>query len=322
MIILNEKDILECINYEEMMETIENAYKAYSEGNFSMPLRLAEEMGENKDTLLLMPCVNEDGFGTKMLTLFPENSQKGKPYIDGLMVLNDKEVGETLAILDAKILTALRTGAVGGVAVKHLSPENAKTLGIIGCGIQGFYQAIYGATARKLEILNIYDQREHVLEDFANKLSKEIDSNIKINICSSSEELLQKSEIIITATTATEPVLPDNPELIKNKCFIGIGSYKPYMIEFPKSVITLSEEIYVDTDHALKESGDVITPLEEGWINKDQIKLFSDVIMSDNFKKPNTVFFKSVGMALVDLFAAQKIYETARNKNIGQKIEF
>lgn len=322
MIILNRQDILNCINYKEMMSTIEDAYVAYAENNFSMPLRLSEEMGEHKDTLLLMPCVNEYGFGTKMLTLFPKNIEKGKPYIDGLMVLHDKEFGETIALLDAKILTALRTGAVGGVAIKHLTPEDADTLGVIGCGMQGFYQAIYGSNARKLKALNIFDQRQDGLEDFAIKLSKEIDSDININICKSSEELLKNSQIVVTTTTATSPVLPDDPDLIKNKCFIGIGSYKPTMIEFPKSVTELSESIYIDTDHALQESGDIITPIKKGWITESKIKLFSDVIISDDFKKPETVFFKSVGMALVDLFAAQKIYAVAIEKNIGQNIIF
>lgn len=322
MIILNKQDILKCINYKEMMDTIEEAYVEYAKNNFSMPLRLSEEMGEYKDTLLLMPCVNEHGFGTKILTLFPKNKEKGKPYIDGLMVLNHKEIGETTAVLDAKILTALRTGAVGGVAIKHLAPEDADSLGVIGCGIQGFYQAIYGSRARKLKTLNIFNRRQEVLDDFANSLSKEIDSNIKINLCKTSDELLQNSQIIVAATTATSPVILDDPDLIKNKCFIGIGSYKPYMIEFPKSVVQLSEAIYIDTDHALQESGDLITPLKEKWITEEKIKLFSDVITSENFKKPETVFFKSVGMALFDLFAAQKIYDIAKKNNIGQNIIF
>jgi ornithine cyclodeaminase len=322
MIVLNREDILRCINYNEMMDTIEDAYHAYATGKFSMPLRLSEEMGKNKDTLLLMPCVNELGFGTKMLTLFPENAKKGKPYIDGLMVLNDQQVGETLAILDAKILTALRTGAVGGVAVKHLAPEKAETLGLIGCGMQGYYQAIYGATARKIKVLNIYDQREGVLEGFAEMLAKELGEQVKINICSDSKELLASSDIIMAATTATEPVIADDPELIKNKCFIGIGSYKPFMIEYPRSVTELSEVIYMDTDHALEETGDLITPLKEGWIKEDKIKLFSEIITDGGFKKPKTVFFKSVGMALFDLFAAQKIYGVAQERGIGQKIKF
>lgn len=320
MIFLNKEDVLKCINYKEMMETIEEAYKAYAKENYSMPLRLGEEIGKNKDTLLLMPCVNENGFGTKMLTLFPKNTEKGKPYIDGIMILNDKEVGETTAIMDAKILTALRTGAVGGVAIKHLASENADTVGIIGCGIQGFYQAIYASHARNFKTINIYSRRIEPLEEFKNKLSKEIDANININICNTSEELVRASQVIVTATTTTDPVIEDDIDLIKNKCFIGIGSFKPNMIEFPKSVTQYSDEIYMDTDHALQETGDLITPLEEGWIQRDKIKMFSDVIVSNNYKKVDTVFFKSVGMALFDLFAAQKIYNTAVEKNIGQNI--
>lgn len=322
MIFLNRDDILKCINYKEMMESIEDAYKAYAAENYSMPLRMSEEMGENKDTLLLMPCVNGNGFGTKILTLFPKNIEKNKPYIDGIMVLHDKEVGETTAVMDAKILTALRTGAVGGVAIKHLSREDIDSVGIIGCGIQGFYQAIYAATARKLKNINIFDQRTEVLEEFANKLSKEVHSDIKINICRTSEELVRNSQVIVTATTSTDPVIPDDVDLIKNKCFIGIGSYKPFMREYSKSVIKHCDKIYIDTDHAFHETGDLIIPLEQDWITKEKINMFSDIVLSNDYSKSDTVFFKSVGMALFDLFVAQKIFDVATKNDIGQKVNF
>ena len=318
MIFLNKEDISNSLSYEELMESIESAYKAYSEGRYKMPLRLHADMDDN--TLLLMPCINDQGFGTKVLSVFPNNKAIGKPVIDGIMIVNDLTTGEPKAIMDAKIVTALRTGAVGGVAIKHLSREEADSVGVIGAGVQGFYQAIYASVVRKVKTLWIYNRSMNSLDNFVDELYKRISYAINIKVANNVEELLLNSEIVITATTSNEPVIPDNPDLIKGKCFIGIGSFKPNMREFPESLFKLCQNIYVDTEHALHESGDIMTPIKEGWIMENNVSLFGDFLKSKDNKVGDTVLFKSVGMALFDLFVSQKIFELAKKKNIGQKI--
>lgn len=320
MIFLSKEDILNSItSYEEIMEAIEEAYKAYGEGDYKMSPRLHEDMGQN--ILLLMPCVNNIGFGTKVLSVFPNNPAIGKPAIDGVMILNDMNTGEPNAIMDAKTLTALRTGAVGGVAIKHLAHEKAATVGIVGAGMQGYYQTIFACTARKVKSLRIYDKRANVLDSFIERIRTEIPYAIDIKASKSVEELLENSEIVITTTTSNNPVIPDNEELLKGKCFIGIGSFKPNMREYPKSLFEICQHVYIDTRHALHETGDLITPIEEGWIKEEKISLFGELITSEQNKSMDTVFFKSVGMALFDLCAAQKIYEAAQKKGAGQEVK-
>ena len=107
--------------------------------------------------------------------------------------------------------------------------------------------------------------------------------------------------------------------MLRGKHFIGIGSYKPAVREFPRALYNLLETIYIDTDHALKESGDLIVPLQEKWITKDQIKTLGKYIIKPT-PRSETTFFKSVGMALFDVCAAKLIYEKATQKGRGQKI--
>lgn len=318
MLFLNKEDVFKSITYKGMMEAVEDGYKAYEEEKFSMPLRVHEDIGDN--TLLLMPCVNEKGFGTKILSLFPQNVEKGKPYIDGIMVLHCIESGEITAIMDAKAVTALRTGAVGGVAIDYLSPKEANSVGVIGAGVQGYYQAIFASNIRRLKTIQIFDQRIEGLGCFAKRLENEITYPVEINICNTVDELLNNSEIVVTTTTSNNPVIPDKVDYIKNKCFIGIGSYKPNMREYPEAVFKHCDKIFVDTKHAFSETGDLITPINKGWICKNDIKMFSTFIQSTDKERYNTVLFKSVGMALFDLFAAQKIVEVAEKNNVGQNI--
>ncbi len=104
-----------------MIDGIERAYDYQKKNNYLMPDRVHVHYDDN--TLLFMPCVVEQSYGTKLVTVFPDNRKKSLPVVDGIMVLNDKETGMIKALMDGKMLTALRTGAVGATAIKHLSKK-------------------------------------------------------------------------------------------------------------------------------------------------------------------------------------------------------
>jgi len=134
---------------------------------------------------------------------------------------------------------------------------------------------------------------------------------------------LSSSEVIVTATTSATPVIPDDKELLKGKHFIGIGSYKPGMREYPDALFQLTEKVVVDTPHAFEESGDLAVPLEKGLLRKDQMLTLGKIISGgETFDTSATTFFKSVGMALFDLLTAEMIYNKAKEKGTGNEIEF
>lgn len=319
MIYLGADTLPEAASPNEIMDAVEQAYAIETAGSFEMPTRI--HLDHKNNTLLYMPCFLDNIFGTKMLTLFPENPAKGKPVINGLVILNDIESGETLAILDGAKLTALRTGAVGGVAVRHTTPQNANSIGLIGTGVQGYQQLLFAANARKLEKITVFDLDSDKLRQFCKRLSVNL-PDIKINPANTVEELLGESEIVITATPAEKPVLPDDEKLLQNKSYIGIGSYKPEMREFPRALYGLVDRVIIDTEHGLEESGDLITPLKEGWINRSNILEFGKYL--DNKGKHSeelkTRLFKSVGMALFDIVVGELLYRKAVEKNLGTKL--
>lgn len=320
MLYLNKENILELVSFDELMDAIELSFRIYESQDFEMPSRI--HVDYNNKTLLYMPCFLKDIFGTKILTVFPENQAKKKPVIDGFMLLNDYETGEPIAMMDGKALTSLRTGAVGGVGIRHTTKETVKTVGLIGAGVQGFYQLLYACEARKIEKITIFDLFSEKLESFIKKLKKEL-PHVEITMANSVEELIEKSEVIITATTANQPVLPENPELLKGKHFVGIGSYKPTMREYPEALFSLLDKIYVDVDFAKEESGDLVFPLKNQLIEENQIETLGKFLKEEENKEEvvkKTTFFKSVGMGLFDIVVAQFIYNKAKDHNIGQKI--
>lgn len=315
MIVLSKEQIEEMVDPDQMMDQIEEAYRIYGSGEFYMPPRPTVEH-ENKQ-LMYMPCYTKDIIGTKILSIFPENSKLGLPSIDGIVLLNDYTTGAPLAVMDGQSVTAWRTGAVGGVGIRHLSRKDCRTVGIIGAGMQGFHQAVYACAARDIHTVYVFNHSGRDLTDYLERLKKAIDKeDVKVVQCKAVEELVRNSDIICTTTPSTTPVLPDDKELLRGKCIIAIGSYMPEMREIPDAVLDLVDNVYIELPYACEESGDLSQPLASGKLTKDRIKLMHEYLVSGEkeIKEGQTTYFKSVGMGLFDVCIAQKLYEVAKEK--------
>ncbi len=320
MIYLNKEDILKSITFDELMDSIEEAYYIHESKKFNMPDRIHID---NKDlTALYMPCFLDDAFGTKILTVAPNNTKINKPVIDGVMLVNDEKTGEIVCMMDGKALTALRTGAVGGVGVRHTTSEYIKSVGLIGTGAQGFYQILYACKARDIKDVYLYNRTKEKAIILKEDLEGALD-NINIYVVDSSKELVEKSELIITATTSNEPVIDNDVNLLKGKHIVAIGSYKPDMRELPDALFKIVDSITVDTEFAKIESGDLSQPIENNLIkSEDVINMGSFLANKDGFNpKGKTTLYKSVGMALFDMVVAKKIYKKAIENGIGQNIQ-
>ena len=323
MLFLNREDMQKCISFEECINAMEKAYRIFYDNNFAMPHRPCIENGTN--TLLYMPCFTDEGFGTKFLTLFPENPKNNKPMIDGMMMLNDAQDGSIKVIMHAGYLTALRTAANTGLMLKTLAPTDAKTCGIAGAGTQGAFQVAFACTVRDIETVYVYDPYLKDKNKFTQAVEKLLGKKPQFVFCDDVTEFINKSDIIIAATTSSSPVFPDEEKLYTGKTIVAIGSYKPHVRECPDAVVKAADGIYVDLDFAKEESGDLFIPLENGITGHSKIHQLSDVLYNPDYKNHisgKTVFIKTVGMALFDVVSANQIYKNAVSKNIGTYLEF
>ncbi len=322
MLILNEAQMLEVLSTEEVMDSVVKAFEIYESQEYFMPDRMHLDIG--KKNLLYMPSSADNCLGTKYLTLFPENIARGLPTLYGLMILNDYETGRPLCILDGKTLTALRTGAVGGLGAKFTTPEDISSVGLIGAGVQGYYQLLYTSKVRNFSRVYIFDTRKESAASFAESIKPLYGAQTEIIVCDSTEELLAKSSLIITTTTALNPVLPDNAQALKGKHFIGIGSYKPTMREYPDALFSVVDNIFLDVEFGKEETGDLANPLERGLLDEKSIRSFGEFILQGkdgDSVKNSTTFFKSVGMALFDLTLGHALYKKALEKGIGVSVD-
>ena len=314
MKILDEAAMAAAVTDSEVMDTLEAAFRLFEAGDFLMPDRISVVQGE--DTLLYMPCFAGDYFGTKLLTLFPGNRAKGYPYIHGLYILHRRDNGAIIAQMDGSFLTALRTGAAGGIGMRHFSRPDTKSIGIVGCGTQGFYQAVYACTLRPIEDIYLFDAFASDLTGWAARLGERVGSKVRIHICKTIEGLLEGSEIVVTTTTSMTPVLPDEPSLLGGKLFVAIGSYKPHMRELPPTLWQVTDHVITELPYACEESGDLSQPIEEGLLDEHSVRYTGQVIFGSDKPVPRagrSVLYKSVGMGLFDLMTAKLIYEKTRD---------
>ena len=316
MIILSKAEIEALADPNEMMDTIEEAYRIFVANEFYMPPRPVVEH-ENK-TLMYMPCYTKEIIGTKILSIFPENSKLGLPSIDGVVLLNDHTTGAPIAVMVGQAVTAWRTGAVGGVGIRHLSRKDCHTVGIVGAGVQGFYQAVYACTARDIHTVYVFNHSSRDLTDYLERLRKAIaDPKVEVVQCKTVEELVKASDIICTATPSEKPVLPNDKELLSGKCIIAIGSYTPQMREIPDVIWDLVDHVYIELPYACEESGDLSQPIDEGRLTTDKTVLMDQFLSSGADEEEitkKTTYFKSVGMGLFDVCIAQKLLEKAKEK--------
>jgi ornithine cyclodeaminase len=317
MLCLNKGAIENAAAPSEIIGTVEKAMRIQEGGSYNMPDRMHAEYEGN--TLLLMPCFVGGYFGTKLVSLFPGNAERELPVLYGTMILNDGDTGDPLALLEGSLLNAMRTGAVGAAGIRHTAPEDVRTLGVVGAGVQGFYQALYACEARPFAEVRVFDAAPEKADAVVARLVERA-PGVRFTRSDTVEDLLADSQVVITATGSTNPVLPEDAALLENRHFVGIGSYKPEMREFPETLFRMLDAVFVDTAHAMKESGDLVQPLENGWIGPEQVKPLGALIVGDKdaaIDRGRTTLFKSVGMALFDVLVGTLIYTRAQEKGLG-----
>lgn len=317
MILLSDRDVERILSMEECIGVVEEAFRNLGLGNAVMPLRTIIPIEEFNGAVLIMPSYIKglNALATKIVTFYPDNARFKLPVVNAYVIVNNPKTGVVEAVIEANHLTAMRTGAVSGVATKYLARDDAKILAIIGCGVQARTQLWAVATVRGIEKVNVYDVDEGRKEEFAREMRRRL--QIEVIPTGSAEEAVREADIVVTATTSSSPVI--SYEWIKPGTHINaIGAFRPDMREIDSKTI-LNAKVVVDLkEAALKEAGDIIIPIQEGLISINHIYAeLSDLVLK---KKPGRTsnseitVFKSVGLAIQDSSVASHILNKIMKK--------
>ena len=326
-LLLNRETIQGLLNMEDTIGILEQAFGELAEGTSIMPPRTAVSDPDHNGWYAFMPAQLKKmgALGIKAVTVYKDNQAKfGLPVTPATIILMDGETGKTISVMDGGYITAMRTGAVSGLATRYMARPDAKVAGVLGTGVQARAQLSGMATAHKLEraICFSMDTPENQ-QKFADDLAGQ--TGVPVSVVGSVQELIEGSEILALATTATTPVV-DGDWVQPGTHINAIGSHAPGVRELDTKTVVKSKIICDNVEACLAEAGDLQIPMEEGALKESDIRGEISELVSGQKKGRESdseiTLFKSVGLSIQDISVAYHVYGKARAQGVGTEFEF
>ncbi len=306
----DKHEIEEALSYPDLINKLESAFQK----DYEVPERLhynyESGSGVDTSTLLLMPAWKSGAFvGLKIISVSPYNTNKQLATIQGIYVLMNASDGQIVAQFDAKSLTNLRTAASSALASKFLSKKHSKSMLMIGTGALAPELIKAHRSVRPIEKVWLWGRSN----EKARKMAQEIIiDGVDVQPVDKIEDVISETDIISTATSSSVPLVFGD-QLVPGQHLDLVGAFKPSWREADEKAI-INSSIFVDTlEGTLKESGELLMPIEKGHFAPEDIK--AELFNLCKKQHPgrtnddeNTVFI-SVGYALEDLAAAELVWE-------------
>ncbi|MBI3938504.1 MAG: ornithine cyclodeaminase family protein [Betaproteobacteria bacterium] len=316
----SEIKVVSAAEVERLLDTPEliEALRAMLRSGCEMPPRhhhaVAHPSGA-PGTLLLMPAWRAGGLlGLKIVTVFPDNPKQGLPSVTGVYVLSSARTGMPLALMDARVLTLKRTAAASALAASYLARRDAERLLVIGTGALAPYLARAHAAVRPIRNIAVWGRTPAKAEALAANLRT---AGLAATAVPDRERAVCEADIVSCATTASTPLVCG--AWLKPGAHLDlVGAFTPTTREADTEAVRRAR-VFVDSRAAaLHEAGDIVIPLKGGAIDERHVvgDLFSLVRgeVAGRTGESEITLFKSVGMALEDLAAAELVFDKVRAK--------
>ena len=254
--------------------------------------------------------------GMKWVSGYSDNYQYDLPSIMGLIVLNDPNTGQPLALMDGGYITAMRTAAVSGVSARYLANENAAVLGLVGTGIQGRYHLwSMKAALPAIQEIKIFDTSEPMLKGFLDFAKAEAPS-LRITPCQSAEAVVREADVVVTATGHLEERVYKERWVKEGTLVLPVHSRG-----WELSMVEKADKFVVDDwqqfDSSLGGAEGYYAPLPELYAQLGQIVVGKK---PGREKEAERIINFNFGMAIHDVFMATHILEKAKAKGIGRML--
>lgn len=321
--ILSAADVRQALPMSRAIEAMRSAFSQLSANEADLPLRT--RLQTDQGLLLLMPAFlhRSREIGFKMVSLWGGNPARDLPAVMALAMVLDPDTGETRALINGEMLTALRTGATGGLAADLLARPEAGVVAVFGSGVQARTQLEAVCVVRQVKEVRIFGDIPSSVEKFAAEVTAWPDAP-HVTIAGTRREAVVGADIVITATTSEKPVF-DGRDLSPGTHVTGIGSYLPSMQEVDEETVRRAKIVVDSLPACLAETGDLIIPLEKNIISK--LDIHAEIGQLINGERParesreEITFFKSVGVAVQDAAAANEILRSAEAQGLGTVVK-
>jgi ornithine cyclodeaminase/alanine dehydrogenase len=312
-LLLTQQEVRSLIQMDRAVKAVEDAFAAHGRGETIMPPKAYVDLPHHHGDFRAMPAYFAGSVGVKWVNAHPENpSRHGLPAIMGIYILSDPATAAPLAIMDATLLTSVRTGAAAAVATRHLAVPDPKSLGVLGCGAQSRH--IIEAHRELWPSIDVRcaDINRLAAESLADAFDGE----------AVSMEDVAKCDVLCTVTPSRMPLVrrawvPDGVHINA----MGADAHGKQELD---PAILKDAYIFLDDFDQAVASGEVNVPLEKGQLTLDQIVgTLGEVVAGRKAGRGDAriTVFDSTGLAIQDAALARAIYETARERGTGQAVE-
>ncbi|MGB9842680.1 MAG: alanine dehydrogenase [Candidatus Bathyarchaeales archaeon] len=322
VLLLSEQEVSGLLRMDEVMDAVENAFREKALGYAQMPPKVYLNFAKYNGDVRAMPAYLErlDVAAVKIVNSHPDNpSRFSMPTVSATVLLLDPRNGALLAIMGGTSLTAIRTAAAGGIAIKYLANKDAEIASFIGAGVQARaqLQALL-LTRPNLKEIRVCDISLKAAEAFAAE-AKSKAANCQLTIVGSEQEAVQGADIVITTTPSRKPVV-FNSWVSEGTHFNCIGADAPLKEEIDPAILKRAKIVVDDWEQAA-HSGEINVPIAKGILAKKDVWAELGEIVAGakpgRTSKEEITVFDSTGLAIQDAATAELVYRKALAKQIG-----
>jgi len=322
MLILSRSEVQRLLPPSECIPLMADAFRTYSAGQAVMPLRTIVRLHGQGRVLATMPCeVVERVIGLKVISAMAGNRAKGHEPHQALVLLFDADHGTPLAIMEGGGITALRTAAATAVATRALSRPDSSTLAILGTGTQARAHLDALHLVRNFTTIRIYSPDEGRRRAFAADAQTRL--GVTVTATGTAEEAVRGADVVCTVTSSKTPVL-DRAWLSEGAHVNAVGASLRAYRELDTETVRTAR-VFVDSkESAANEAGDLLMAMEEGAIGKEHVVAEIGEVLLDKAtgrsSSSEITVFKSLGLAIQDVLAANHAYTAARASSAGTDV--
>ncbi len=324
-LVLSETEIKKLVSLKETITAVESAFKMKGLGNVQMPAKQYVIMEKYNGDLRTMPAYLEETevATVKVVNSHPENRQYGLPTVMATIILVDPKTGAPSAIMAGTWITALRTGAAGAVAAKHLANRNPKTVGLIGAGAQAKTQLMgLQVVFDTIGQVRVWDINPKASAKYVKTMQQKY-AELDILSVEKIKNATQNKDIVVTTTPSRKPLV--SAEWIDQGTHINcIGADAPGKQEVDSNIL-LKSKIVIDDWEQGSHGGEINVPLSKGILTKEDI--WGDIceivagLKQGRTSTEEITVFTSTGLAIQDAATANIAYHNALKENVGKEID-